>query len=146
MDQENFTILYTDDDIDDREFFMDAGREVSPSLTIATQSNAKELIELLRNPPPMPIILFLDLNMPIKNGYEVLKELKECQQTRHIPVIIFSTSNDATAIDTTRQLGANLYIPKPTTYSHLKEVIRHSISIDWDTFSPSSEEFVYRVN
>ncbi len=84
--------------------------------------------------------------MPIKNGYEVLQEIKQSERTKYLPVIIFSTSDDEKAINTTRQLGANLYIPKPSSFSSLKKAIKHSLSINWDTFTPSPENFVYRAN
>ncbi|MDQ6812638.1 MAG: response regulator [Bacteroidota bacterium] len=137
-------IFYTDDDVDDRDLFIDAAHQVSESLEVITQGNGDELIRLLNNPPPYPNFIFLDLNMPIKNGFEVLQEIKKSERTKYLPVIIFSTSDDQTAINTTRDLGANLYIPKPSSFSSLKKAIKHSLSINWDTFAPSDKEFVYR--
>jgi CheY-like chemotaxis protein len=145
MKKNAVNIFYADDDLDDREFFESAVREVSPSFNLITHSDGNELIDMLNNPPPFPNILFLDLNMPIKNGFEVLKEIRQSERTRDIPVVVFSTSDDAEAINTTRQLGANLYVPKPNTYTGLKKVIMHSMSIDWSKFTPSIDQFVYRV-
>jgi CheY-like chemotaxis protein len=146
MGSEIFTIFYTDDDRDDREFFVDAARDVSADLKVITQPNGDELLRQLKNPPPYPTIIFLDLNMPIKNGYVVLKEIKQSAHLKDLPVVIFSTSSDSEAIDTTRQLGANLYITKPSNFSLLREVIKYSPSINWATFAPSEHEFVYRSN
>jgi response regulator RpfG family c-di-GMP phosphodiesterase len=146
MNSEVRKIFYTDDDIDDRDIFKDAANQVSDSLQIITQSSGDELIRLLHNPPPYPHLIFLDLNMPIKNGYKVLQELKQSERTKNFPVIIFSTSDDENAINTTRLLGASLYIPKPSSFSSLKKAIKHSLSIDWNTFTPSTENFVYRAN
>jgi len=145
MKKNAVNIFYADDDLDDREFFESAVREVSPSFNLVTYSDGNELIDVLNNPPPFPNILFLDLNMPVKNGFEVLKEIRQSEQTKEIPVVVFSTSDDAEAINTTRQLGANLYVPKPNTYTGLKKVIMHSMSIDWSMFTPSVDQFVYRV-
>jgi CheY-like chemotaxis protein len=145
MKKNALNIFYADDDLDDREFFECAVREVSDSFNLITHSDGNELIDMLNNPPPFPNILFLDLNMPIKNGFEVLMEIRQSEQTKNIPVVVFSTSDDAEAIDKTRNLGANLYVPKPNTYTDLKKVIKHSISIDWSVFSPSVDQFVYRV-
>ena len=146
MDINARMIYYADDDLDDREIFKDAALEVSQSLQIITQDNGDELIQLLNNPPPSPHLIFLDLNMPIKNGYEVLQEIKQSERTRHFPVIVFSTSDDQKAIKATHELGANLYITKPSTYSSLKKAIKYSLSINWDTFTPSTENFVYKSN
>ncbi|HSU50867.1 MAG TPA: response regulator [Segetibacter sp.] len=146
MKSEPCSIFYTDDDIDDRAIFIDAAQQVSDSLQVITQGNGDELIGLLNNPPPFPNIIFLDLNMPVKNGYEVLQEIKQSELTKDLPVIIFSTSDDEKAINTTRHLGANLYIPKPSSFSLLKKAIKYSLSINWNTFTPSTDGFVYRAN
>ena len=139
-------IFYTDDDADDQAFFIDAVRDVSSLLEVTTQSDGDELLTLLHNPPPKPSLLFLDLNMPVKNGFEVLKEIRESEQTRDLPVIIFSTSDNEEAVNRTRALGANLYVTKPTSYSKLKKVIMHSLSIDWNTFSASVDDYHCRIN
>jgi response regulator RpfG family c-di-GMP phosphodiesterase len=146
MNSEACMIFYTDDDIDDRDIFIVAAHQVSGSLQIITQGNGDELIRFLNNPPPFPNIIYLDLNMPIKYGYEVLQDIKQSERTKYFPVIVFSTSDDETAINTTHQLGANLYIPKPSSFSSLKKAIIYSLSINWDTFTPSTENFVYRAN
>jgi CheY-like chemotaxis protein len=145
MNCEPCKIFYTDDDLDDREIFVDAARHVSESLQIITQGTGDELIHMLHNPPPLPDLIFLDLNMPVKNGYEVLQEIKQAERIKNLPVIIFSTSDDEKAINTTLQLGANLYIPKPASFSSLKEAIKYSLSINWHKFTPSTENFVYRT-
>lgn len=146
MDADAPKIFYTDDDRDDRDIFIDAARQVSAFLQIITQRNGDELIRLLNNPPPFPNLIFLDLNMPVKNGYQVLQEIKQLEHIKSLRVIVFSTSDDENTISTSRQLGANLYIPKPSSFSSLKKVITYSLSINWDTFSPSNENFVYRAN
>jgi response regulator RpfG family c-di-GMP phosphodiesterase len=146
MNSEVCKIFYTDDDVDDRDLFVDAALHISDSLEVITQGNGDELICLLNNPPPFPNLIFLDLNMPIKNGYEVLKEIKQSERTKSLPVIVFSTSDDQDTVDLTRKLGANLYITKPSSFSLLKKVIKYSLSIDWETFTPSTENFVYKAN
>lgn len=146
MINETYNIFYADDDEDDLVMFKDAAQQVSESVKVLTQHNGKELLRLLNNPPPFPTLVFLDLNMPVKNGYEVLQEIKESELTRHIPVIIFSTSDDEKAINKTRQMGACLYIPKPSSFNSLKMAIQHALSINWGTFKPSTENFVYRAN
>jgi CheY-like chemotaxis protein len=146
MKNEVFNIFYTDDDKDDQDLFKDAAHEVLKTLQIITQENGDELIHSLKNPPPFPNLIFLDLNMPVKNGYEVLKEIRQSPHIKDLPVIIFSTSDDAKAISTTRDLGANLYIQKPASFNLLKKAIAYTLSINWETFSPSDKHFFYQVN
>jgi response regulator RpfG family c-di-GMP phosphodiesterase len=146
MPENSVQIYYTDDDQDDLEIFTDAVNEISNTLQIVTLRNGDELLKLLKTPPLIPFIIFLDLNMPVKNGYEVLKEIKLSAVTRNIPVVILSTGEDPTAINLTKQLGARLYIPKPSSFISLKKAIQYSLSIDWETFAPLDKEFVFRPN
>ena len=146
MIKENFNIFYTDDDKDDRDTFIDAVNEISKSWKILTQSDGDELINLLKSPPPFATIIFLDLNMPRKNGYEVLKEIRQTDDFKDIPIVILSTSNDENTIAKTRLLGASLYISKPWSFNSLKDVIQYAISINWETFGTSGDDFVYKAN
>lgn len=138
-------IFYTDDDEDDRLVFSDALQEVAGDFEVATQRNGDELMQMLKNPPPHPSLVFLDLNMPLRNGYTLLKEIREKEGMTALPVVIFSTSNDEESISTSRQLGASLYVPKPASFAALKEALRYVLSINWKNFSPSPEDFVFNA-
>lgn len=146
MKDASFVIVYTDDDADDRALFTHAAQRVSEALQVVTMKDGDELIAFLNNASSSPDIILLDLNMPKKNGYEILQQLKESELAEDIPVVIFSTSDDEKSINTTQRLGASLYIPKPLSYKALKTVIKHILSINWNTFTPSPAEFVYRAN
>lgn len=137
-------VFYTDDDEDDRDMFRDAFHSIIEDCDIATQSTGYELLQLLVKGSRHPIVIFLDLNMPVKNGYEVLKEIRQSESITALPVVIFSTSDDIKAISASRKLGANFYISKPSSFSALKNAIKHTLAIDWKNFSPSPNNFVYR--
>ena len=139
-------IFYADDDNDDQGMFLEAIKEISNHVQVTSQKNGNELIRQLNNPPPYPNIVFLDLNMPIKNGYEVLKEIKNSEQTKDLPVVIFTTSDHGNAVEITRSLGARLYVPKPVSFSALINILKYVLAIDWKTFTPTEKEFVYRTN
>jgi response regulator RpfG family c-di-GMP phosphodiesterase len=140
-----YNVFYTDDDPDDQEMFIDAIHEIADNVKVSTQKNGKELLNLLQTPPPVPNIVFLDLNMPIKNGYEVLTEIKNIEHARNLPVIVFTTSDHAEAVEKTRQLGARLYVTKPTSYFTLKSMLKDIMSIDWLTYVSSENTFVFRL-
>lgn len=70
-----------------------------------------------------PGIILLDLNMPRKDGREALREIKEQEHLRNIPVVVFTTSKAEQDIFRTYQLGVNSFITKPVTFSNLQEVI-----------------------
>jgi len=140
----NMVIFYTDDDRDDLDTFKDAMSEIDGNAELHTMDGGDELIHALDNPPPKPHIVFLDLNMPGKNGFEVLQELRLSRDLRHLPIVVLSTSTDETSISQSMLLGANFYITKPSDYAQLKASVSHAINIDWSTFVPNTNNFVYK--
>ena len=141
-----FTIFYTDDDQEDLEFFTEVTSALGKHLNIVTQNNGKKLLHDLKNPPPNPHILFLDLNMPGFSGFDVLEQLRSSDEYKNLPIVIFSTSSDERIIAKSLELGANYYVSKPTDFSLLKKTIQHTLNINWNTFKPSKENFVYLNN
>lgn len=144
--KKEFTIFYTDDDLDDLDFFTEVIDSMKDNVELVTQNNGKKLLEALHNPPPSPSIIFLDLNMPGINGLDVLAEIRKSNCPKSLPVIILSTSNDDKIIDRSLNLGANFYITKPNDFVSLKKSIEHSININWSSFTPNKDNFVYLNN
>jgi len=138
-----YNIFYTDDDADDRDVFREVIKEIDEEVYIFTQRDGEELMNILKNPPPRAHLIFLDLNMPGKNGYEVLREIRASEKLRDLPVIIFSTSSDEDSITQTKALGATLYINKPTSYTELKRILKQVLSIEWETVTPVGMDFLY---
>jgi CheY-like chemotaxis protein len=141
--KKNTSIFYTDDDIDDQILFREVIEDLDNSYVLHTQSNGDELIHKLENPPPTPSVIFLDLNMPGKNGFQVLSEMKQSQKLNGYPIIIFTTADDNRTIDETWELGANFFITKPLSYLDYKKAIQYSLSLDWKTYESKKENFVY---
>jgi CheY-like chemotaxis protein len=134
-----------DDDDDDRLLFEDALRELSRDTSLTMATDGVDLMEKLQETvPPPPSVIFLDINMPRKNGFECLAEMKQIEKFRAIPVVIFSTSNEDSTIDRTYRQGANFYIHKPRSFEKLKSAIQQIITIDWSlqTMQPSKEKYV----
>src|SRR6186997_3602273 len=93
-------LLLADDDIDDCTFFEDALEDLSISATLLTVNDVVQLMNFLSaNSNNLPDVLFLDLNMPRKSGFECLSEIKLIDELKHLPVIIFSTSLDINIVD-----------------------------------------------
>lgn len=137
-------VFYLDDDQEDLLFFKDAASLVAKEVKVKTRTNSDELLHDLQNPPPVPSAIFLDINMPKRNGLDVLTSIRNKSEFDHIPVIIFTTSNSPDVIDKSKQLGANLFITKPTNFSDLKKAIRYTLDLDWKTLV--QDQFLYRVN
>ncbi len=70
------------------------------------------------------LLLLLDINMPIMNGVELLRILKQDTQLRDIPVIMLTSTDDQREIDECYSLGCNLYVPKPVEPDRFSEVMR----------------------
>lgn len=72
----------------------------------------------------MPVLVLLDLNMPILDGYQVLKIMKADERTKRIPVVILTTTDDPREVTKCYELGCNIYITKPVDYDNFTEAIR----------------------
>ena len=93
------TILLADDDEDDRQFFRDGLHEVSGAIRLEMAGNGIELIERLNRPKAFPPDLVFDLNMPRKNGYECLVEIRKQLKLKDLPIVVISTSIQQDAVD-----------------------------------------------
>jgi CheY-like chemotaxis protein len=133
--KKNLNILLADDDDDDREFFTEVTNEIAPLVKIDSVKNGAALMTLISEPgTKLPDIIFLDLNMPCKNGKECLREIKRNPRLRQIPVIIYSTSSHVKDIENAYNDGADLYVTKPNTCTELKKIVKKVLSIDWSSF------------
>jgi CheY-like chemotaxis protein len=133
MEKKNeINILIADDDDDDREFFTEVVSEIAPLVSIKNVKNGVALMEYINKADlRLPDIIFLDLNMPCKNGRECLKEIKKSEKFRHIPIVIYSTSSNIKDIENAYNDGADLYVTKPNSFSELKKIAKKVFSIDW---------------
>ncbi len=136
-------ILLAEDDEDDFVLFRQALDEFKELTRLDWVKDGEELLDALKmNVTALPDIIFLDINMPRKNGFECLTEIRLHEDLKQLPVIIFSTSNDPALVSWMYNAGANLYLNKPTDFSGLKEKIQKAIATNWETqrpFSPVNE-------
>lgn len=70
------------------------------------------------------ILVLLDLNLPVINGLQVLEKMKAEETTKHIPVVVLTTTDDYEEMKRCYELGCNVYITKPVNYSKFSEVIQ----------------------
>jgi CheY-like chemotaxis protein len=120
-------ILLIDDDDDDQEIFLSAMEELEFSVMCTVLSSAESALSKLETKQTIADLIFLDLNMPIMNGKQFLKEIMKNEELRHIPVIVFSTSSQQETIQETKKLGAHDFITKPTKFSDLKNILKSII-------------------
>lgn len=146
---ENRTIFLADDDEDDRLFFYDALKGVAADAKLQTAENGLQLMEMLRAAPlPGPDLVFLDLNMPLKSGYECLAEIRARSEWDHLPVIIISTSIQPEGVELVYEQGASLYIVKPNEFGQLRKFIEQALIMhsEGTLKVPSKEKFILRVS
>ncbi len=130
MITEKLNILLADDDKDDCFLFREALSELPLKSELATVHDGEQLMAYLEmREDNLPDVLFLDLNMPRKNGFECLTEIKHNEDLKNLPVVMFSTSYprdmgyEQDIIKVLYNIGAKDYIRKPEDFTKLKEVI-----------------------
>jgi CheY-like chemotaxis protein len=141
-------IFLADDDSDDREFFSDALNQSELRTQLTPMKDGVQLMKTLdETVPPPPDVIFLDLNMPRKNGFECLKEIRQTDKLKGIPVVILSTSSNEDIVEKTYQQGANYYICKPNSILRLKKLIEKVMTFDLRQQSkqPSREKFLVSI-
>jgi DNA-binding response OmpR family regulator len=129
--------LLIDDDRDDRELFSEALAMVEPVIICDQATDAEEGLEWLQQNGVEPDLIFLDINLPVMNGWQLLTRLKKESMLQHIPVIMYSTSSNLRDKKTAKDLGALCFITKPHAFRMLKVmlgvVLEYANKQDYDT-------------
>ncbi len=128
-------ILLVEDNPGDIRLTQEAMREVKMTNALHVTKNGALALDFLRRQgdfenAPRPDLVLLDLNLPRKNGKEVLKEMKDDPQLRRIPVIVLSTSDAHRDVTDSYDLHANCYINKPVDFDDFLRVVQ-SIECFW---------------
>jgi DNA-binding response OmpR family regulator len=131
------SVFIVDDDADDRESIRDAFLENKHEQEFIFMKTGEQLMNHLFSARDIvkPAVILLDLNMPGKNGKDVLKEIKTNKDLHPIPVIVLTTSSSEKEKELSYDLGANCFLTKPDTYKELVD-ITDSIARLWFS-SPS---------
>ena len=123
-------VLLADDDEADRMLFKDAFSELQVKTIVQTVKDGVELMDFLnKDGIRLPHLLFLDLNMPRKNGIECLKEIRNSERLKKLSIAIYSTSDSEKDMEETFLAGANIYITKPSDYGTLKQILSKSVHV-----------------
>lgn len=126
------TILMADDDADDRRMTREAFEQAHVANDLRFVKNGAELMDYLHRRDkfedpalsPPPGLILLDLNMPLKDGREALREIKADPRLKSIRIVVMTTSNAEEDVCRTYQLGAESFITKPVTFAALVDVIQ----------------------
>jgi CheY-like chemotaxis protein len=141
MNSEVIHLLLADDDKDDCLFFEEALEELALSTQITMVHDGEQLMQFLtKKAERLPHILFLDLNLPRKNGIECLSEIKLSKKLNPLFIVIFSTSSEQDLVNLLYKNGAHHYIRKPAEFSQLKKVIHRTITLLTERLQLGREE------
>jgi len=128
MNSKPLNILLSDDDIDDCNFFKKALDALPIHTNLIIVNDGDQLMNYLsEQSEKLPDVLFLDINMPRKNGFECLSDIKQNEKLKDLPVVMFSTSSSQDKIDILFKKGADMYVRKPSDFSQLVQVIHHAL-------------------
>jgi CheY-like chemotaxis protein len=118
-------LLLVDDDEDDREIFLSVVQTIAPAVECRMATNGQDALNKLnQHHSDLPDLIFLDLNMPLMDGRQFLREIKKHNALKEIPVIVLSTSSDKETISLSRSLGASDFITKPDKYSGWEQTLK----------------------
>lgn len=128
MNPNSINILISDDDRDDVRLITEALQDILPSCNCIEARDGVAALNFIKS-NVHPDLVFLDLNMPLKNGITCLKEIYHHNLLPDTPIVIYSTSKDMSDIDESYKYGARFYIVKPASFTELKRIIKRAISI-----------------
>lgn len=129
MKEKEIMILLADDDTDDCLLFKEALNELPVHSQLTTVHNGEQLMQLLNKGDQTYGLLFLDLNMPRKNGFDCLADIRKNERLDHLFVITISTSFEEEMVTQLYKNGTQLYLRKPNDFSQLKHLIQTAITL-----------------
>lgn len=132
-------IFYVDDDHDDLNIFSIAAKSLGLNTLLFNRGD--RLLEALDGHTALPSLIFVDINMPIVSGYDVIRAVKNKREFAAIPVVALTTAANETTMNHCKSMGVNYFIQKPTDLEILINALRHVTTIDWKKHDPKTTFF-----
>jgi len=131
MRSQELVILLVEDDEGHAYLIRQSLQEAGVINRIAHVMNGREALDYIHcrgayagRVPNGPLLVLLDINMPLVNGEEVLRQLKADPTTDQLPVIVLTTTDDPREVRRCYELGCNCYVTKPVDYDRFVEAVR----------------------
>jgi CheY-like chemotaxis protein len=125
-------VLLAEDDEDDVHLFKTVLAELNQDILVTVTTDGNLLMAFLNQASTLPEMIFLDLNMPYKNGFECLSEIRGNEKWNSIKIFVLSTSTRPQHIEDSYKGGADLYLAKPTSYTQFKNMIEKCLVNNWE--------------
>ncbi|MCW4470106.1 response regulator [Flavobacterium sp. MFBS3-15] len=138
-------IILADDDDDDCTIFTEALASLHPGLKLSISANGAELMDhLVQSPEPIPDVIFLDINMPLKSGIDCLQDIRSNASLKDNIIIMLTTSSNNDDIESSYNEGANFFITKPISFGGLCGLITKAFSsvTEYGSTQPPRKDFV----
>ncbi|MBO9616663.1 MAG: response regulator [Dyadobacter sp.] len=139
-------ILLADDDHDDTFLFQEALAQIPLETDLSIAENGVELLQILKDANDKPDIIFLDMNMPVKNGLECLEAIRSTARYEQVPIVILSTSVSQHLWESAYRNGASLYIQKPNSFNSLIEILKKCLLDRTGATTPDGVEQFLIIN
>lgn len=136
-------ILMIDDDVEDREIFLGCVQRIDASIICLQPASAALALDLIVHDKFMPHYIFLDLNMPIMNGFEFLTALRKVDSLPTTNVIVYSTSRSTQDFDKAKQLGAAGFLVKDSSLKELQASLKLLLQFGGITERGGSKQLGY---
>lgn len=139
-------VVLVDDDIDDSYIFNTAVQQSNMPIELSIAEDGQKLFNFLdRN--PTPDVIFMDINMPFKNGIECLGEIRANQKYSSIPIVMYSTTSNRLNVEACYNAGANLYVVKPNTFDQVDRMVQRLCSKEWalEAKVPTKDDFLMQT-
>jgi len=125
--------MLAEDDEEDVDLFKDVLSDLAIDVNLQVATNGVELMKILEGTEIFPELIFLDLNMPFKNGMLCLQEIKTNQLWKNIKVVILSTSSHQDQIKAAYDKGADFYMTKSASYKDFKNTVAACLHKNWQS-------------
>ncbi|WP_300024552.1 response regulator [uncultured Maribacter sp.] len=122
-------IYIADDDYDDRDFFMEALNSIPLNTKVSQFDNGVDLMDKLFTDVTLPHVIFLDLYMPIMDGFECLMDIRNFKKFNNIYIIAYSSIYRDREVNQLKLDGANQFLKKSSSFKELKELLLKSLSL-----------------
>lgn len=125
-------ILLAEDDSEDVLIFETALKDAEIKYVLRHAEDGDALFLLLKD--RIPYILFLDINMPCKDGVACIAEIRKNREYDHLPIVMYTSNLSTKLVDECFEKGANLYLAKAFTFATLTQNIKKVFAIEWEDY------------
>ncbi|HUC83488.1 MAG TPA: response regulator [Flavisolibacter sp.] len=132
-------VFLADDDEDDRDVFRDVIYNIIPSAKVEVVNDGETLLHLLSH--MIPDILFLDLEMPGKNGLQCLLAIRGNEKLKDIPIVVFSSTTRPANVQTAYDMGADLFLTKKSSFQEYTKCLETVLKMNWNDKAVIKKQF-----